>query len=170
MGARSVEYLWEFNSIQDISTSRHVSFCLLYKLITTFLTISRRFPTTSRKSPKLSQGHTSISEYLPNRCMAIVPSLNLPSYSFVSHLCRPSLYTSWHRPGPVCPRVLPNVGWPLNNNINNLQLTFSALGPTKKCKNLENAPWAIRCLQVIRFWKRRKYRRGSRQNLVTTLL
>ena len=55
--------------IKFISTSGHVIFCLLYKLMTTFLTIFRRFLTTFQKFPKIfqncSEGQTNVSKHFP---------------------------------------------------------------------------------------------------------
>ena len=57
----------EYEKIKFISTSGHVIFCLLYKLMTTFLTIFRRFLTTFRRFPKIfqnwSEGQTNVPEY-----------------------------------------------------------------------------------------------------------
>lgn len=116
------------------------------KLIMTFLTIFRRLPTTSRKSPKIASrrhkhSRTSSENFrMKTGVWRQLQTLTCHPIPLYLNLCRSCLNTSYHRPGPVYPRVFPNVGWPLNNKSNNLQLTFSALGPTKKCKNLENAP------------------------------
>ena len=57
----------EHEKIKFISTSGHVIFCLLYKLMTTFLTIFRRFLTTFRRFPNIfqncSEGKTNFSEH-----------------------------------------------------------------------------------------------------------
>ena len=58
----------EHEKIKFISTSGHVIFCLLHKLlITTYLTIFRRIPTTFRRFPKIfqncSEGKANVSEH-----------------------------------------------------------------------------------------------------------
>ena len=76
------------------------------ELITTFLTISRRFPTTFRRFPmilqELSEGYTTVSEHFPKDCPKISRKIRRYMISVKSSIS--SLVRIWkiHHSSPGC--------------------------------------------------------------------